>query len=146
MRSDMTMSTQMKTERGWNLLFACWLIASASALGSLFFSEVMGFAPCVLCWYQRIAVFPLVLILPMGLFPFDANAAKFALPLTLAGLLTAIYHNLLYAGLIPKSIQPCTQGVPCTEKYIELFGFVSIPLLSLLALGAMTTLLTIVKL
>jgi disulfide bond formation protein DsbB len=141
----MTMPTQTKTERDWKLLFACWLIASASALGSLFFSEVMGFAPCVLCWYQRIAVFPLVLILPMGLFPFDANAAKFALPLTVAGLLTAAYHNLLYAGLIPKSIQPCAQGVPCTEKYIEIFGFVSIPLLSLLALAAMTALLIIVK-
>ena|SRR5688572_2250022 len=140
------MPTQTNAERDWNLLFACWLIASGSALGSLFFSHVMGFEPCVLCWYQRIALFPLVLILPMGLFPLDAAAAKFALPLAVAGLLTAVYHNLLYAGLIPKSIQPCAQGVPCTEKYIEFFGFVSIPLLSLLALGAMTTLLTIVKL
>ena len=139
------MPTQTKAELDWNLLFACWLIASGSALGSLFFSHVMGFAPCVLCWYQRIALFPLVLILPMGLFPFDAKAAKFALPLTVAGLLTAVYHNLLYAGLIPKSIQPCAQGVPCTEKYIEFFGFVSIPLLSVLSLAAMTTLLIIVK-
>jgi disulfide bond formation protein DsbB len=141
----MSMPAQTKTERDWNLLFACWLIATVSALGSLFFSEVMEFPPCILCWYQRIAVFPLVLILPMGLFPFDANAAKFALPLTVAGLLVAVYHNLLYAGLIPKSIQPCTQGVPCTEKYIELFGFLSIPLLSLLALAAMTALLISVK-
>src|SRR5688572_2943801 len=140
----MTMPTQRKTERDWNLLFACWVIASGSALGSLFFSDVMGFAPCVLCWYQRMALFPLVLILPMGLFPFDAKAAKFALPLTAAGLLTAIYHNLLYAGLIPKSIQPCAHGVPCTEKYIEFFGFISIPLLSLLAQAAMTALLIIV--
>jgi disulfide bond formation protein DsbB len=62
------MPTQTKAERDWNLLFVCWLIASGSALGSLFFSHVMGFAPCVLCWYQRIALFPLVLILPMGLF------------------------------------------------------------------------------
>ena len=139
------MPPQRKAERDWNLLFACWLIASGSALGSLFFSDVMGFTPCVLCWYQRIALFPLVLMLPMGLFPFDAKAAKFALPLTVTGLLTAVYHNLLYAGLIPKNIQPCAQGVPCTEKYIELFGFVSIPLLSLLAFAAMTALLIIVK-
>src|SRR5688572_4408571 len=138
------MSTQTKAERDWNLLFACWLIASGSALGSLFFSHVMGFAPCVLCWYQRIALFPLVLILPMGLFPFDAKVAKFALPLTTAGLLTAIYHNLLYAGLVPRSIQPCTQGVSCTEEYIEFFGFISIPLLSLLAMAATTALLIIV--
>ena len=141
----MNMPTQTKADRDWTLLFACWLIATVSALGSLFFSDVMGFAPCILCWYQRIAIFPLVLILPTGLFPFDAKVAKFALPLAIAGLVTAVYHNLLYAGLIPKSIQPCTQGVPCTEKYIELFGFLSIPLLSLLALAAMTTLLMIVK-
>jgi len=139
------MLTQTKAERDWNLLFACWLIASVSTLGSLFFSQVMDFAPCVLCWYQRIAIFPLVLMLPVGLFPFDAKVAKFALPLTIAGLLTAAYHNLLYAGLIPKSIQPCSPGVSCTEKYIELFGVLSIPLLSLLALAAMTTLLMIVK-
>ena len=141
----MSMPGQTKAERDWYLLFACWLIATVSALGSLFFSDVMGFAPCVLCWYQRIALFPLVLILPMGLFPFDAKAAKFALPLSVAGLLTAVYHNLLYAGVIPKSIQPCSQGVSCTEKYIELFGFLSIPLLSLLAFAAMTVLLILLK-
>ena len=139
------MRTQTKADQDWNLLFACWLIASGSALGSLFFSHVMGFAPCVLCWYQRIALFPLVLILPMGLFPLDAKAAKFALPLTVVGLLTAAYHNLLYVGLIPRSIQPCAQGVSCTENYVELFGFVSIPLLSLLALAAITALLIIVN-
>jgi disulfide bond formation protein DsbB len=141
----MTMPMTTKAQRDWNLLFACWIIASGSTLGSLFFSDVMGFAPCVLCWYQRIALFPLVVILPMGLFPLDARVARFALPLTAAGVLTAVYHNLLYAGLIPKSVQPCAQGVPCTEKYIELFGFVSIPLLSLLALAAVTGLLFIVS-
>lgn len=139
------MPTETKIQRDWNLLFACWLIASGSALGSLFFSHVMGFAPCVLCWYQRIALFPLVLILPMGLFPLDVKVAKFALPLTIAGLLTAAYHNLLYVGIIPKSIQPCAQGVSCTEKYLEFFGFVSIPMLSLLALATMTALLILVK-
>lgn len=139
------MPAHAKAETDWNLLFACWLLAAASALGSLFFSHVMGFAPCVLCWYQRIALFPLVLVLPAGLFPFDAKAAKFALPLSVAGLLTAVYHNLLYAGLIPKSIQPCAQGVSCTEKYIELFGFLSIPMMSLLAFTAMTALLVVIK-
>lgn len=139
------MPMQTNTQTDWNLLFTSWLIASASALGSLFFSDVMGFAPCILCWYQRIAIFPLVLILPMGLFPFDAKVAKFALPLTVAGLLAAIYHNLLYVGLIPKNLQPCAQGVSCTEEYMEFFGVVSIPLLSLLALAAMTTLLIVVN-
>lgn len=129
----------------WYLLFLCWTLAAASAAGSLFFSHVMGFAPCVLCWYQRIFLFPLVLILPAGLFPLDAKAVKFALPLSVAGLLTALYHNLLYAGWLPKGIQPCAQGVSCTEKYIELFGFLSIPMLSLLSFAAMTALLLSIK-
>ena len=117
----------------WTLLFLCWLIVTLSALGSLFFSYVMGFAPCVLCWYQRIFLFPLVILLAVGLFPFDKSVVKYSLPLAITGLLVAIYHNLLYAGIIPESIQPCSRGVSCTEKYIELFGVITIPMLSLLS-------------
>ena len=137
----MTQSNQKNTN--WNILFICWLLVSVSALGSLFFSFVMEFAPCVLCWYQRIFLFPLVLILAIGLFPFDKKVVKFALPLAIAGWLTAAYHNLLYAGIIPESIQPCSKGVSCTEEYIKLFGFLSIPMLSLLSFSAIVTLLII---
>ena len=137
----MTPSNQKNTN--WNILFICWLLVSVSALGSLFFSFVMEFAPCVLCWYQRIFLFPLVLILAIGLFPFDKKVVKYALPLAIAGWLTAAYHNLLYAGIIPESIQPCSQGVSCTEEYINLFGFLSIPMLSLLSFSAIVTLLII---
>ena len=80
-----------------------------------------------------------------GLFPFDKKVVKFALPLAIAGWLTALYHNLLYSGVIPENIQPCTQGVSCTEKYIELFGFVSIPMLSLLSFSTIIALLLILK-
>lgn len=114
----------------WTLVFSCWLLASVAALGSLFFSEVMGHPPCVLCWYQRICMYPLVLILPAGLFPFDAKIVRYALPLSLVGLLLAIFHLLLVAGYIPETIKPCTQGIPCTEVQIVWFGFVTIPLLS----------------
>jgi disulfide bond formation protein DsbB len=117
-------------DANWLLVFVCWLIAATSMLGSLFFSEVMGFQPCVLCWYQRIAMYPLVLILAVGLFPFDRNIVRYALPLSLIGMLIAGFHLLLIAGLIPESIKPCVQGVPCTEVQIEWFGFVTIPLLS----------------
>ena len=127
----------------WNILFLCWLVASVSAMGSLFFSYVMEFAPCVLCWYQRIFLFPLVIILVVGLFPFDKSIVKYALPLAISGWLTAAYHNLLYAGIIPESIQPCSQGVSCTEEYIKLFGFLSIPMLSLLSFTTIITLLFI---
>lgn len=129
----------------WNLLFICWLIASVSTMGSLFFSYIMEFAPCVLCWYQRICLFPLVVILPFGLLPFDKSVVKYALPLAVSGWLLAIYHNLLYAGLISKSLQPCSQGVSCTEEYIKLFGFLSIPMLSLIAFSLIVALLIILK-
>jgi disulfide bond formation protein DsbB len=129
----------------WAILFLCWLIASVSMLGSLFFSDVMGFAPCVLCWYQRICIYPLVLIFGVGLFSLDAGVIKYSLPLAVAGWLVALYHTLLYWGIIPKSIQPCSEGVPCTEKYIELFGFLSIPFLSFLAFTAIIALLFILK-
>jgi disulfide bond formation protein DsbB len=114
-------------------------------MGSLFFSYVMEFAPCVLCWYQRIFLFPLVIILAVGLFPIDKSVVKYALPLAIAGWLTAAYHNLLYAGIVPESIQPCSQGVSCTEEYIDLFGFLSIPILSLLSFSTIIALLIILK-
>lgn len=129
----------------WTILFLTWIIVSVSTLGSLFFSHVMEFAPCVLCWYQRICLFPLLIILGAGLFPFDKRVVKYALPLAIAGWLTAFYHNLLYSKIIPQGLQPCSQGVSCTEKYIDLFGFLTIPMLSLLSFSTIITLLFILK-
>ncbi len=137
--------TEKKADTNWTILFLCWLLAGISTLGSLFFSHVIGFAPCVLCWYQRISLFPLVIILAMGLFPFDKGVVKYALPLAIAGWLTALYHNLLYSEIIPESIQPCSQGVSCTEEYIDLFGFITIPMLSLLSFSTIIALLIYLK-
>jgi len=131
---DFKMSQQNQlSDINWTMLFLTWIIVSVSTLGSLFFSHVMEFAPCVLCWYQRICLFPLVIILGTGLFPFDRRVVKYALPLAAAGWLTAFYHNLLYSGIIPQDLQPCSQGVSCTEKYIDLFGILTIPIFPLLS-------------
>lgn len=139
-QADKTMDTN------WLLLFLCWLLVSVSATISIFFSSVLEYQPCVLCWYQRIFLFPLFFIFAAGLFPvFDRNVIKYALPLTIVGGLIALYHTLLYAGIIPENIQPCSQGVSCTEQYFELFGFVSIPMLSFFAFSTLTTLLIILK-
>src|SRR4030065_1891209 len=92
----------------WTLIFGAWLVASVSTLGALFFGEVMQLQPCVLCWYQRIFMFPMVLILPIGLFPFDRNVVRYALPLAGIGCLSAVSHLLLVAGVVPESIKPCT--------------------------------------
>ena len=117
-------------------LFGLWLIALVATLGSLFFSEVMRLPPCVLCWYQRICMYPLAAIATVGLLTRDPGAARYAWPLALGGLALAGYHNLLYYHLIPESITPCTTGVSCTERQIEWLGFITIPLLALGAFAA----------
>jgi len=131
--------------KNWAILFSVWVLVTVSTLGSLFFSYIMEFAPCVLCWYQRICLFPLVIILATGLFPFEKRVIKYSLPLAIAGWITAFYHNLLYSGIIPQDLQPCSKGVSCTEKYIDLFGFLTIPMLSLISFSIIITLLILLK-
>jgi disulfide bond formation protein DsbB len=120
-------------ESGLNdaLPYSAWIVALIATIGSLFFSEVMQLPPCVLCWYQRIAMYPLVIIIGVGIISRDGSFKNYALPVCLIGLAISIYHNLLYYGLIPESITPCAEGVSCTSRQIEWFGFITIPLLAL---------------
>ena len=129
----------------WNILFVCWLIATIATLGSLFFSEVMHFPPCIMCWYQRICMYPLVVLFLMALFPLDTHIIKYALALVCIGLFFAIYQNLLYYKILPEAAQPCSQGVSCTSDYINWFGFITIQLLSLIAFSALFGLLFYLK-
>lgn len=117
-------------------LYAAWLVALAATGGSLFFGEVMGLPPCTLCWYQRIAMYPLAVLLPIGILLRDARVAYYCLPLVVAGLGIAVYHNLLYYHVIPESLAPCTEGVSCTTRQIEWLGFVTIPSLALAGFAA----------
>ncbi len=110
-----------------------FLIALTATAGSLFFSEVMHLPPCVLCWYQRICMYPLVYLYGYLLITGKKEIFKISLGLVAGGLVIAGYHNLLYYGLIEESIIPCAQGISCTSKQIEWFGFVTIPLLSLIS-------------
>src|SRR5689334_5543280 len=97
-------------------LYTAWIISLVAMVGSLFFSEVMNLPPCVLCWYQRIAMYPLVVIIGIGIINRDNRVKSYALPLCLIGLAISIYHNLLYYHFIPESIAPCTQGISCTSR------------------------------
>jgi len=114
-------------------LYIAWTVSVLSVLGSLYFSEVLHYAPCVLCWFQRICSYPLVLILGAGILRRDRNVIFYALPLSFLGLLIAGYHNLLYWQIIPESLSPCVVGVSCLTKYINYFGFISIPFLSFIS-------------
>ena len=129
----------------WTLVFGAWLIAATSTLGALFLSDVMQLLPCSLCWYQRIFMFSLAVILALALFPLDRGVVRYGLPLAALGWLVAAFHQLLIAGVIPKALEPCTKGIPCSEVTIQWFGFVTIPTLSLLAFSAILVLLGAVR-
>lgn len=116
-----------------NLLHIAFAQALLAMLVSLYFSEVLQFPPCVLCWYQRICIYPLVLLLGIGIYRQDKTIYWYALPLAIVGWVISVYHNLLYYKILPESIQPCMLGVSCTTKFIEWFGFVTIPFLSFVA-------------
>ncbi len=76
-------------------------------------------------------MYPLVLIIAIGIATRDPRMKVYALPFALIGLAIAIYHNLLYYGVIPESITPCTEGVPCNAVQLEWLGFITIPLMGL---------------
>lgn len=122
------------------LVYTAWLISIIAFLGSVTFSEVLKLAPCKLCWIQRIFMFPLVFILGVGIIFKDDKIPFYVLPLSLIGMAISFYHVLLYRGLIPESKAFCELGISCTTKYVEFFGFLSIPALSFIAFFAITVL------
>jgi disulfide bond formation protein DsbB len=134
-----------KTELNILLPYLAWIIALIATIGSLFFSEVMQLPPCVLCWYQRIAMYPLVIIIGIGIITRDFRFKNYALPISLGGLVISIYHNLLYYGILPESIVPCAEGISCTSRQIEWLGFITIPLLALAAFVGLTVCLLFYK-
>lgn len=122
-------------------LFLAWLIALLATAGALFLGEVMGMTPCVLCWYQRIAMFPLALILGLGLLKADAGSVRYALPFAWAGLALAAYHCLVFWGVVAEGLVPCGKGSSCADADLQVAGFVPIPLLSLIAFTGIVALL-----
>lgn len=128
------------TERQMMLVRSAFVVALLATIGSLYFSEVAGYPPCKLCWLQRIAVYPTLAILAVGLVRRDAFVHLYVLPLMFFGLIVAIFHNLLYYKVISDTLAPCELGVSCTTKYIEWFGFATIPLLSLISMVLITLL------
>lgn len=116
-----------------SLPYIVFIQALIATLGSLYFSEIMHLAPCVLCWYQRICLYPLVIITAVGILRKEKKLPLYVLPLSIIGLVISFYHNLLYYHILPESIAPCNAGVSCTTKLIEWLGFITIPLLAFIA-------------
>lgn len=113
-------------------LVAAWVPAFLAMLGSLYFSEIAHYTPCTLCWYQRIAMYPLVLLLGIAAWRRDLGIRLYAIPLATIGAVIAGYHYLL--EWFPEiDTGACTVGIPCTQVWFRQFGFVSLPLLALIA-------------
>jgi disulfide bond formation protein DsbB len=110
------------------ILHLVFLVTLISTLTSLYFSDILKLVPCILCWYQRIAMYPLVILLAVSILKKNKDVAWYILPLSLTGWVIAIYHNLLYYKILPESIAPCQAGISCTTQQLLLFGWFTIPL------------------
>lgn len=106
------------------------LVSLGALLGSLFYSNILGFDPCILCWWQRVLLFPIPLILGVALYTKDNDVMKYVLPLAYISGVLALYQS--YVNLGGSSILPCTaEGGECSRVYVMAFGYITIPLMSL---------------
>ena len=105
------------------------IVAVGATVGSLYFSEVRNFTPCELCWYQRIAMYPLAFILPIAAWRRDRGVVPYAIGAAVIGAGISVYHYQLQA--FPDQGSSCSTDAPCSFRWVEVFGFVSIPLLAL---------------
>lgn len=126
-----------------NALYLAFAGSLIAMLGSLYFSEIAGFPPCVLCWYQRISMYPLAVIIGAAIYTKERKLLIPAFILLIPGWLISIYHNLLYYNIIPEAAAPCVAGISCTTKFIEWFGFITIPFLAFAGFTAIFILLVI---
>jgi len=124
---------------GWT-----WGVSLIAMSGSLYLSEIASLLPCSLCWYQRIAMYPLVLVLGVGALRGDPGVWRFAIPLPVIGLVIAAYHVTIQ-WMPSLDVGTCTTGAPCTGRYLAVFGFISIPTMALAAFLLITSLLMLVR-
>ncbi|WP_456278958.1 disulfide oxidoreductase [Bacillus sp. AK128] len=124
---------QMNPQKNQMFLYLAWFISLVATFGSLYFSEIKGFIPCEYCWYQRILMYPQVLILGIGTFQNDQSVIRFSLPLSILGWFISLYHYLVQKVPGFAEIKPCKSGVPCSGEYINWFGFITIPFLAWVA-------------
>jgi disulfide bond formation protein DsbB len=119
-------------------LYLAWLTSLVATSGSLYLSEVRHFVPCTLCWYQRILMYPLIILLGIASYRQDRAIVRYTVPLSVLGIVVALYHVL--EQNIPGfgSAALCRAGVPCSLRYINALGFITIPVLSLTAFTLIT--------
>lgn len=122
-----------------------WITSIIATLGSLYFSEVMHFIPCTLCWFQRILMYPLSILLGVGVYYQDRKVYRYVLPLSIIGMFVSMYHYSLQKLPFMQQFETCTSGVPCSGQYINWLGFITIPLLAFFAFTIITISLIFLK-
>lgn len=118
---------------GKNALLLSFLIALTATLGSFFYSEIAHYEPCKLCWYQRILMYPQVILLGIAYSKKDKSIALYSMVLSAIGAVIALYHYLLQTGTV-QEILPCSAvgySVSCAEKFVMTYGYLTIPLMAL---------------
>jgi disulfide bond formation protein DsbB len=129
-------------EQGLSL---AWAVAAAATIGSLYFSEIMGYLPCTLCWYQRILMYPLVVVLGIASVRKDLNQIIYVLPITVLGIGFSSYHYAIEKTDWFDHEGPACGIIPCDAEYINWFGFITIPFLALTAFTLITMLLLSIR-
>jgi disulfide bond formation protein DsbB len=127
-----------EVSRSQYFLYSAWVVSITATLVSLYFSDIRGFIPCELCWFQRIFMYPLTLILGVATFQNDSGLRKIILPMSIIGGTISILHYLEQKVEGFAGIKPCASGVPCNSEYINWFGFITIPFLALMAFVLIT--------
>ena len=117
-------------QKSENINYLSWAIALSAMLISLIFSEILNYPPCALCWYQRIFMYPLVFIIPTAIVIKDPKIHNYVVVLSFLGLIISGYHSLIYHEFISESLKVCTASLSCKSKQFELFGLISIPVMS----------------
>lgn len=114
-------------------LFIAWAASVIATGGSLYFSEIKGFVPCELCWYQRIFMYPLVILLGIAYFKDDFKIGRYVLPLSIIGGSISVYHIVIQRLYATNGTAVACGKVPCYTDYLNWFGFITIPMLALIA-------------
>ena len=127
---SLSVRAPLESAERFSLFFALG-VAWVATLGSLYFSEVMQLVPCKLCWYQRILMYPMALLIPIGLLRRDEHLPYYTLSLSALGILVSAYHYLLQKTSLFTAGAVCGSGVPCNFIDWEAFGFATIPFLAL---------------
>ena len=135
----------LRDDVGRAALPLAWLVAAVTMAGSLYYSKVQGYVPCELCWYQRICLYPMVVILGIAAWRRDENIRIYAIPVLAISVVISTYHSWIQAYPPDTGTSFCTAAAPCTTRYVWEFGFVSLPFMALSAAVFMITLLAVAR-